>query len=110
MIQLLAIKLDDEKTERGRRTHQEALAELQRLRAARANVIEDVTLVDGVATAIPHRLGVKAFATHTPPRGASSSGRIEEVRDGTVDRTKYVVLKATGWGATITLDVEVKPL
>jgi hypothetical protein len=32
------------------------------------------------------------------------------VRDGTVDRTKYVVLKATGWGATITLDVEVKPL
>jgi hypothetical protein len=110
MIQLLPIKLDDEKSERLRRNTQEALAELQRTRAARAAIVRDVSLADGVATLVAHGLGVAAFATHSPPRGAASSGRIEEVRDGTQDRTKYVVLKATGWGATITVDVEVKPL
>jgi hypothetical protein len=110
VIQLLTIKLDDEKAERVRRNTQEALAELQRTPAARAGIVRDVTLADGIATPVPHGLGRPAFATPSPPRGAVSTGRIEEVRDGTHDRTKYVVLKATGWGATITLDVEVKPL
>ena len=110
MITLLPIRLDDEKTERVRRNTQDAISELQRLPASRARIIRDVALADGVSTPVPHGLGVAAFATHTPPRGASSTGRIEEVRDGTQDRTKYVVLKATGWGATVTVDIEVKPL
>jgi hypothetical protein len=41
-------------------------------------------------------------------RDATATGRIVEVRSADYDRAQYVVLKATGHGATITVDIEVK--
>jgi hypothetical protein len=105
--QLLAISLksDDGDADRVRRSHAEAIGELQGRPMAAANIVEGVSLADGVATSIPHGLGRPAkFVTPSAPRGPSTSGRIEEIR-GTHDRNKYVVLKASGYGATITVDV-----
>jgi hypothetical protein len=39
-------------------------------------------------------------------RGASTTGRIDDTsRTGGNDRAKFAVLTATGWGATITVDL-----
>lgn len=108
MIALLSITLADEQLERVRRNHGDAIAELQRLPASSTRTIRDIVLADGVATPVPHGLGRPAFVTVSPPRGISLSGRIEEVRDGAHDRNRYVVLKQTGCGANITVDIEVK--
>lgn len=94
--------------ERIRRQVHEAIGELQAHRSMSARILKDIELADGVPTPIPHGLGRRAFAIPSPPRGAVSTGRIEEVRDGSFDPTQYVVLMAAGWGATITVDVEVK--
>ena len=99
-------KLDDPDLERIRRELTAKIDELQKLVSARMTVIEDKTLADSVTTLVPHPLGrAPRFVACSPPRGASSTGRIEEIRDGTFDRSKYVALKATGWGATITTSV-----
>jgi hypothetical protein len=103
-------ELEDQDAERVRIEHERKIVELQRMPAASARTIRDIALVDGVATPIAHGLGVPAFATHTPPRGPTAAGWIEEVRDGSHDRKKYVVLQANSYGATVTIDVEVKPL
>ena len=41
-------------------------------------------------------------------RGATATGRIVESRPSANDRTQVVTLTATGHGATITVDLEVK--
>lgn len=110
MTPLLEITIDERTRpgvlERIRRNVLEAIRELQRLPFAAAKVARtNIELADGVATPVPHGLGRRAYVWTSPPRGASSSGRIEEVRDGSHDPTKYVVLKATGWGASIVVDV-----
>lgn len=110
MIPLLAITIDDRTTpsvlERIRRNIVEVLAEVRKLPFVTAKVAKaDVTLPDGIPVAIAHGLGRKAYVWTSPPRNAVSSGRIEEVRDGSHDPAKFVVLKATGWGASITVDV-----
>lgn len=108
MIALLTTVIDDRTKpadlERIRRNLAEAIRELQGLRVLRV-IREGVELADGVATPIAHNLGRRAFVWVSPARGASTSGRIEEVRDGSYDMTKYVVLKATGFGATVLVDV-----
>ncbi len=100
-------RLADPDAERARRVHEDCIRELQGLTCTNLRVIPNVTLASGVATPVAHGLGRPAlWAQPSAPRGASSSGRIEEIRDGH-DRAKYVVLKATGWGATVTVDVAV---
>jgi hypothetical protein len=102
--QLLTIALQGD-ADRVRRNHAEAIGELQGRPLVGANIVGDVSLADGVATSVAHGLGRPArFVVASAPRGAVTSGRIEEVR-GTHDRAKYVVLKASGWGATIVVDV-----
>lgn len=112
MKQLLGIVIDAATKpfdlERIRRAMYDAITELQGLRSSSARILADKELADGVATPIPHGLRRRVFVTHSPPRGATSTGRIEEVRDGDFDPAQYVVLLATGWGATITVDLEVK--
>lgn len=99
----------DGDAERVRREHEQAIRALQDLPGTATRIINDVGLTDGVETPIAHGLGrVPRMVTPSPPRGPSSTGRIEEVRSSSHDRTKFVVLKASGWGATITVDVEVK--
>lgn len=106
MISLLSIRLPDEQIERVRRNHHDALVELQRLPLSSARILEGVELANGIATPIPHGLGRSPlFVLPSAPRGASSTGRIEEVRDSGFPRDRYVTLRATGWGATIALEV-----
>lgn len=109
MISLLSIDLGRDahptELERVRRNHHDAIAELQRLPFAGARVVRDVTLADGVVTPVSHGLGRSAVVLVSPVRNAAANGRIEEVRDGTHDRTKYAAIKATGYGATVTVDV-----
>lgn len=91
-----------------RLAHEAKIVELQRLPAAGLGVVNDIELVDGVPKAVPHKLGrVPTFVKESCVRGAVSAGYVAELRDGSVDRTKYVLLKASGFGATITVDVQV---
>lgn len=65
----------------------------------------DVELADATDVPIAHELGRPASVFLSPPRNPSSSGRIEEVRSDSFDLSKYTVIRATGYGATITVDV-----
>jgi hypothetical protein len=101
---ILGITLAEETAERVRRSHHEAIRELQQAPMAGARVVKNITLVDGIETSVAHGLGREPTMFYlSPPRGPSSTGRIEEVR-GTQDRSKLVVIKASGMGATITVD------
>lgn len=108
MIALLAAVLPDELLERVRSNIVGAIAELQRIRIVRAAVLEDVELADGVEMQVSHTLGRRALVFVSAVRGATTTGRIDEIRDE-VDRTKFVKLKASGFGATITVDLLVVP-
>ena len=96
------ITLADANAERVRRDRDDAIRELQRLQP---RIVANVALADGIATEVPHGLGrVPLWVKESCVRGATSTGRIVETRDG-IDRTKAVKLTASGWGATITVDV-----
>lgn len=102
----LSARIADQVTDRAVRE----LREGQRAAAERpvAQVIADVELENGVETPIQHGLAqAPQWVSTSPPRGAASTGRIEEVRSAAYDRGQVVVLKATGWGATIAVDIEV---
>jgi hypothetical protein len=104
----LDIALDDADAERVRRSHGDAIRELQGMPAASTVIIADVSLANGVDTPVPHRLGRRPrMVIVSPPRGASTTGRITEVRTGSHDRTQVVVLRADGWGATVAVDLAV---
>ena len=65
-----------------------------------------VELQDGVAKKLKHGLGRRYREVYvTPPKGPVSTGRIEELTP--TDPTKEVWLKATGYGATVTVNVRV---
>lgn len=102
------IKLVDDASERVRRSHAQAISELQTLPSSSMRIIANVQLPDSTNVPVPHGLGrVPVFVRESNPRNAVSTGRIDEIRDGTVDRSRYVVLRASGWGATIIIDVQV---
>lgn len=104
----VVIQLADADAERVRKNHEVRITELAQLPLARAKVISNVSLESGIETPVVHGLGRRPlFVMPSAPRGASSSGRIEEIRTAasTHDPAQRVVLKATGWGATITVDV-----
>ena len=103
----LSITLPDAQVDRVTRNLQDKVREIQSLPFADAVVIQGVTLADGVTTPVAHVLGRSPiWVSPSAPRGPSSTGRIEEVRSE-ADRSKTVSLRATGWGATITVDVVV---
>lgn len=107
-VQALGIRLTDEDAERVRRNHDDRIAALERLPAADLIIVANVSLADGVRTAVTHNLGrVPRSVKLGVPRGATAAGYVNEIRDGSVDRTKQVLLQADDYGATITLDVEV---
>ena len=107
MKALLAIKLAHEDAEQVRRSHHDAIAEIQKQPASGLKAITGVALPDGATVRVAHGLGrAPTFVGASIPRGAATAGLLVEVRDG-IDRTKYVALVATGWGATITVDLEV---
>ena len=107
LIAAILERLDNPQLARVVENIQRRIDELQRQPAVKARIIE-VTLVNATATPIAHGLGrAPVMVIPSAPRGATSAGRIDEVRSDSTDRTKTVVLKATGYGATITLDLMV---
>jgi hypothetical protein len=107
VIALLAITLKDELLERVRSNMARAIAELQQLPLSRARVLTGIALLNGVSTPIAHGLGRPVTVLVSPVRGATSTGLVEEIRDGSHDRSKYVVLKASGYATTVTVDLVV---
>lgn len=108
MVKPLPLKLDDEKAERVRRSTHDAITEIQGLPAVSLKVIRGVTLADGVVTQVAHGLGREPlWFSCSPPRNASATGRIMDYRSGTIDRSKFLGIQASGYGATITVDVAV---
>jgi hypothetical protein len=106
--QLADVAHEDPKLEEMRRDHRAAIAELQTLPLAGAVIKRDVTLQSGVATPVPHGLGrIPNIVIPSVPRGAVSAGFIVEVRDGKFRRDQYITLTASGYGATITIDLTV---
>lgn len=104
----LAPRLDDRKVDRVARDHARRIDDLGKLPASGMRVITGVELADGVETPVAHGLGRRAtYVRESCPQGAAATGRIEEVRTASYDADKFVVLKANGWGATITIDVQV---
>lgn len=102
----LPLRLDDEAAERVRRSHEAAIVELQSVPAVAMVVVSGVVLVDGIATTVAHKLGRKPlWVGISVPRGGVTAGLLVEVRDGAQDLTKLVVITASGFGATITVDV-----
>lgn len=101
--------IDDENTERLRARFVECIRELQSLPFAKATIVPGVELVNATPKIIAHNLGrVPVFVSTSTPRGATSAGRIDDItRDQQIDRTQFVVLLATGYGATITVEMMV---
>lgn len=110
MVKPISLRLDDDASERVRRSHEVAIQELQSQPFTGA-VIIPVVLKDGVATTIAHTLGrPPVFVRESAPRGSGgatplTAGLVEEVRTAGQDRSKVVVLIASGYGQAITVDV-----
>ncbi len=97
-----------EAAEAARRTHEDAIRELQDLPAASLRVISNIELADGVVTTVAHKLGrAPIWVGPSAPRNAASTGRLMEYRAAEYDRTKVVALQAVGFGATIVIDLAV---
>jgi hypothetical protein len=104
--QLPDATLDDDKADTARREAILAIRELQGLPAAGLVVKQNVTLANGVATPVAHGLGrVPLFVRESCVRGALSAGVVVETRDGAYPRDRYVTLTASGYGATVTVDL-----
>lgn len=106
----IAPRLDDRKVDDVTRDHAAKINELAKQPFVMAKVIADVDLADGIETVVAHGLGrVPTYVRPSCPRDALAAGWINEVRNPSspVDRSKYVVLKASGYAATITVDVQV---
>lgn len=104
----LTARLADPTAERVRQNHDDRIAELAALPSSGLAILRGIVLQDSVLTLVPHKLGRRpSFVRESMPRGASSTGRIDDIDDGSYDRTKFLGLKASGFGATITVDVQV---
>jgi len=102
-------KLDDDKADRVRRSHAEAIREIQARPALGMIVIPNVVLADNVRTTIAHGLGrAPSWIGPSVISGAATAGVIVEFVDG-VDRTKVIDIAAVFYGATITIDLLVVP-
>ena len=105
---LEAITLKDADADRVRRSHADAIRELQQAPAAREVFLQDKQLADATPTPIAHGLGrVPRHVSVSVPRGAASAGYINEIRSSAYDRSQYIVLQADDYGATVTVDVRV---
>jgi hypothetical protein len=100
----VTVQLADPVAERANRNHRERIDEIQKQPAVAARVVRNVALPNATQVSVPHGLGrVPMFVAPSPARGGSSNGAIAEVlRNATV-----VVLEASGWGATVTVDLMV---
>lgn len=76
------------------------------LQVRRDVVIRGVVLPDATTVTVQHGLGYGyEHVSVSPPVGPSTSGRIEVIESPNAART--VLLRATGYGATVTVDLRV---
>lgn len=109
MKKLPTIVLADLDAEQVRRSHHEAIETIQRTAVVNGKTVANVSLANGASTFVPHGLGrTPTIIKPSIPRGATSAGYIVEIRDSSYDRTKLLKLQANGFGATITIDLEVQ--
>ena len=97
--------LDDKVAESVRRDHAEKITQIQKQPMVSAGVVYGVSLADSVATPVSHKLGrTPTIVIPSVIRGATTAGLlVENSRDA-----NFVTLTASGFGATITLDLVVK--
>lgn len=111
MRQIIDAKLADDNAERVRKSHADAIREIQDLPAASVRIVRGVVLPNGVETEVVHGLGrLPKAVCPGAPMGAATPGLIAlfgsvHGSGAPIDRTKVVVLVAVGYGATITVDV-----
>lgn len=108
----LTAKLSDPTAEAVRRNVDRRIDEFQQLPLAHAVSIVGVTLPDMFDQRIAHGLGraPKQIIISPPYPIVNTAGAIFEERTATlagypIDRTKEIVLRAFGWGVTITIDL-----
>lgn len=108
----VTVRIADEATERVRRNHEERLTQLEGQLAPL--VISGVKLANTINVVVPHRLGRRPrYVGVSCVRGALSTGIVRDVTDRSVpgifnqpvDETQVVVLRADGFGATVTVDL-----
>jgi hypothetical protein len=110
VVKLLDIELEDERAERARRSHASAITELQTGPLAGAKVIAGISLPDGELRTVAHKLGrAPRWVGVSVVRGASTAGVITETRGGQYNASQLLALTASGYGATITVDLLVLP-
>ncbi len=102
---------DDPKIERAIEDHRKTIDKVAAQPGVGLAVLPDVVLLDGIATPVPHKMGKAPSAVSiTAVRGQLTAGVVEDVRSASgFDRGKFITLKASGYGATITVDVLVVP-
>lgn len=100
----VGVKLDDDKAERVRRSHDERIKELQHVPVVMGRLFQ-VQLEEGKETPIAHRLGRRAVALPSAPRGGAVAGNLSEIISDRYDPREFTVLRADNWMATVTVDV-----
>ena len=109
----LKLRLEGD-AERVRQSHAQGITELQELQIAKAVVIRNVTLPDATDTPISHGLGrppvfVKESAVREGTPIAAAGIIVDLGTRNTagqpIDRSRTVVLRATGYGATLVIDL-----
>lgn len=105
-IPSISAKLSDPEAERVRRNHEERIGQIQKVPIVGGRELLDLELPDGTDVYVSHGLGRRPRCLVSPPRGGTSTGCIH---DRTVaidaDRSRYVVLRADDWGATVKVDL-----
>jgi len=109
LTQALAVRLADQDAERVRVNHELQIAELQALPVAGFSILPGVTLKNGVATQIAHKLGrTPAWCRSSDPRASSSVAITTTGRIVMLSRDPlYVTYVSTGWGTDVTIDLVV---
>lgn len=91
--------------ERVRRSHAGCILELQTVPIVGGKLVRDVRFEDGVAVPIAHSLGRRATYHLSPARSAVTAGAFLDSSSAVYDPEKFVVVRAEGFGATVTADV-----
>ena len=110
------LSVDDPTVDRILDSHARGLSEIQLLPAFGLRVVQNVELVEAKNTFVAHPLGrLPVFVGVSAIRGALTAGMVRDITDGKlpsifaspVDRNRFVVLRADGYGATIHVDIMV---
>lgn len=104
-------KFADETLDRVIRNIHQRIDEIAGVRLVRGRLIQGVKLADGVETPVAHDLGHRAILFIGVPRQgnfSASNGRLMDLTDIRADKINsytHSMLKATGFGGTLTVDI-----